>query len=68
MEYSPVRRMTPLEAMCHPYFEDFRIESKFKEITWKVRCPELYDYIREVVKSLKIGCYLCGTKKTGNCD
>jgi hypothetical protein len=53
MEYSPVRRMTPFEAMCHPYFEDFRIESKFKEITGKVRCPELYDYTREELLSSK---------------
>lgn len=47
MEYSPLRRITPFEAMCHPYFEELRIESKFKELTNKVKCPDLYDYTRE---------------------
>ena len=26
MEYSPFKRLTPFEAMCHPYFDDLRDE------------------------------------------
>jgi cytochrome c-type biogenesis protein CcmH/NrfF len=53
MEYSPVKRLTLFEAMCHPYFKDLKNESKFKEISAKVRCPKIYDYIRDELLSNK---------------
>lgn len=39
--------------MCHPYFDDLRIESKYKEIHSKVKCPDLYNYNKEELSSHK---------------
>lgn len=33
LTYSPIRRLTPAEAMMHPFFDDLRSEEGFRELS-----------------------------------
>ena len=43
--YSPVKRITPGDALAHEYFDDLRDESRFLEIKQKLKViPDLFDF------------------------
>lgn len=44
MQYSPMKRLTPFEAMCHPYFDDIRDKSKYHEIVLMTGCKDLLKF------------------------
>lgn len=37
MQYSPIKRITPAEALMHEYFDELRDESRYQEILFKVK-------------------------------
>jgi glycogen synthase kinase 3 beta len=52
LQYSPVRRISPAEALLHEYFDELRDEGKYQEMVFKVKnVPELFDYSEG-----KVGC------------
>ena len=53
MQYSPAKRVTPFEAMCHEYFDDLRDQQKYEEIVLKTRCKNLHVYNKEEVSMSK---------------
>ena len=45
LQYSPVKRITPAEALLHEYFDELRDEARYQEILFKVKAvPQLFDY------------------------
>ena len=45
--YSPNIRLTPLQALCHPYFDELRDENNIKMMQIKkINIPDLFDFTR----------------------
>jgi glycogen synthase kinase 3 beta len=43
--YSPTVRMTPMQALQHPYFDELRDENSLKMLQLKkVSVPDLFDF------------------------
>lgn len=45
LQYSPMKRITPAEALAHDYFDDLRDESRFFEMKQKLKMiPDLFNF------------------------
>ena len=45
LTYSPIRRLTPAEALYHEYFDELRDENRYQEMLFKVKnIPDLFDF------------------------
>lgn len=65
MKYDPTERLTPYQALMHPYFDELRDEKSFRALSKKYAVPELFDFTKneckaEEIKSLIPGWYLEG--------
>jgi serine/threonine protein kinase len=54
LQYSPIKRITPAEAIMHEYFDELRDEARYQEILFKVKAiPELFDYTQGILFKIK---------------
>ena len=45
MQYSPKRRFTAIDALCHKYFDDLRDQNRMVELHKKIGYfPDLFDF------------------------
>lgn len=44
MKYDPEERLTPYEALLHPYFDELRDEKSFKAWSKRYAIPDLFDF------------------------
>ena len=45
LQYSPIKRITPAEALHHDYFDELRDEARFFELKQKYKqIPDLFNY------------------------
>lgn len=45
LEYSPIKRITPCQALMHEYFDDLRDEGRYFEMKQKLKnVPELFNF------------------------
>jgi glycogen synthase kinase 3 beta len=44
MKYSPHRRITPLEALMHPFFDELRDQATFIKLKKEYQIPDLFDF------------------------
>lgn len=46
LRYSPSRRLTPLEALQHPFFDELRQEEVYSRLRKEYGLGELFDFGR----------------------
>ena len=44
MRYSPQRRITPLEALLHPFFDELRDQGTYAKLKKEYQIPDLFDF------------------------
>lgn len=44
LQYSPVKRLTPFEALMHPFFDELRHEETYKKLKRECNIPKLFDF------------------------
>eukprot|EP00825_Cyclidium_porcatum_P018844 TRINITY_DN2144_c0_g1_i2.p1 TRINITY_DN2144_c0_g1~~TRINITY_DN2144_c0_g1_i2.p1 ORF type:complete len:154 (+),score=28.91 TRINITY_DN2144_c0_g1_i2:427-888(+) len=42
--YSPIERLSPIQALAHPYFDELRDEKKMKVLSAQMKIPNLFDF------------------------
>ena len=47
MRYSPTERLTPYQAMMHPYFNDLRDKDWLEDIKSEMEVPQLFNFNEE---------------------
>lgn len=46
MRYSPQRRITPLQALLHPFFDELRDQQTYNKLRREYQIPDLFDFAR----------------------
>jgi hypothetical protein len=44
MRYSPYRRITPVEALQHPFFDELRDQTTYNKLKKEYQIPDLFDF------------------------
>jgi hypothetical protein len=44
MKYSPNERLTPYQALCHPFFDELREKSVYEKLKKEIKIPNLFDF------------------------
>ena len=44
LAYSPYKRITPIQALAHPFFNELRDEMTYKTLRQKYGIPDLFDF------------------------
>ncbi len=44
LQYSPIKRITPYEALMHPFFDELRCEETYVKLKKEYNIPELFDF------------------------
>ena len=42
--YSPKRRYTPVQALCHPFFDELRQKNVYQQLKEQVKLPDLFNF------------------------
>lgn len=45
MRYSPHRRITPIQALQHPFFDELRDQATFSKLRKEYQIPDLFDFV-----------------------
>ena len=53
LEYTPESRLSAIEAMCHPFFDELRVEGQ--RMPNGKDFPPLFDFTREGMCALAVG-------------
>lgn len=51
--YNPEQRLKPLDAICHPFFDELREEKT--RLPSGSKLPDLFDFQKEEIASVDIG-------------
>jgi hypothetical protein len=44
MRYSPHRRITPAQALLHPFFDELRDQATYAKLRKEYQIPDLFDF------------------------
>jgi hypothetical protein len=44
MRYSPHRRITPAQALLHPFFDELRGQATYAKLRKEYQIPDLFDF------------------------
>lgn len=44
MRYSPHRRITPVQALQHPFFDELRDQATYTKLKKEYQIPDLFDF------------------------
>ncbi|THH08539.1 hypothetical protein EW145_g2640 [Phellinidium pouzarii] len=65
LEYTPEARLSAVEAMCHPFFDELRVEGM--RMPNGKDFPRLFDFTREVVFLFEVEALLCTCNRGDKC-